>query len=78
MTFQAYIDNIKTKTGLSPEQFKLAMKKAGVLKVDMKAKVFTDWLAAEYDLGHGHAMALWALFGSNGWVARPKKKAAKP
>jgi Domain of unknown function (DUF4287) len=74
MSFQAYIDNIKAKTGRTPEQFKTAMEKAGVFKSDMKAKSFCDWLAAEHDLGHGHSMALWAVFKSKGWVADPKKK----
>ncbi len=50
------------------------MEKSGVLKFDMKAKDFCDWLAKEHDLGHGHAMALWAVFKSKGWVADPKKK----
>lgn len=35
MTFQAYIDNIKAKTGKTP---------------------------AEFELGHGHAMAIYATF----------------
>jgi hypothetical protein len=74
MSFQAYIDNIKIKTGLEPAQFRAAMEKAGVLQFDMKAKAFCDWLATEYDLGHGHCMALWAVFKSQGWVADPKKK----
>jgi Domain of unknown function (DUF4287) len=78
MTFQAYIDNIKAKTGLTPEQFKSSMEKAGVLKFDMKAKIFTEWLAAEYSLGHGHAMALWGYFGSKGWVSGPKRNVTKP
>jgi Domain of unknown function (DUF4287) len=74
MSFQAYIDNIKTKTGLEPAQFKAAMEKAGVLQFEMKAKTFTDWLSAEFELGHGHCMALWAVFKTHGWVADPKKK----
>jgi Domain of unknown function (DUF4287) len=74
MSFQAYIDTIKAKTGKTPEQIRAAMEKAGVLEFDMKAKVFCDWLAAEYELGHGHSMALWAVAKSKGWVADPKKK----
>ncbi len=74
MSFQAYLDNIKAKTGKGPEDFKAAMVKSKILVHDMKAKTFTDWMAAEYDLGHGHAMALWAVFKSKGWVADPKKK----
>ncbi len=32
------------------------------------------WLKKEFDLGHGHSMAIWAVFKDNGWVASPKKK----
>ena len=74
MTFQAYLDSIKAKTGKGPEDFKSAMIKAKVFKPDLTATDFCNWLAAEYDLGHGHAMALWAVFKSKGWVAGPKKK----
>ena len=34
----------------------------GVIVQDMKATVFTDWLMKEYQLGHGHSMALWKYF----------------
>ena len=74
MTFQAYLDAVKAKTGKTPDQLKTEMEKAGVLKFDMKATVFCEWLAAKHSLGHGHAMALWAVFKSKGWVADPKKR----
>ena len=67
MTFQAYIDNIKAKTGLSPSDFK---KKAdakgfiegGKLKPDIKVTQVVNWLKSEFGLGHGHAMAIVATF----------------
>jgi hypothetical protein len=67
MSFQAYIDNIKTKTGKSPEEFKkLAKKKEfiidGKLNPNTKASEITNWLKEEFDLGHGHAMAIYAAF----------------
>ena len=67
MSFQAYIDNIKIKTGKSPEDFKkLAEKKGflekGKIKPTVKATEITDWLKKDFDLGHGHAMAIYALF----------------
>lgn len=68
MSFQAYIDNIKTKTGKTPEDFMKLMKKQGLLQPDMKAGVLVSFLAKEFDLGHGHAMAIWAVFKSKGWV----------
>jgi Domain of unknown function (DUF4287) len=74
MTFQAYIDNIKAKTGRSPEQFKALAVKAGVYGPDMKASQLVSWLKDEYDLGHGHSMAIWAVWKDKGWVQVPKAK----
>ena len=67
MSFQAYIDNIKTKTGKGPEDFKkLATKKGllekGQIKAGVKAGDIVKWLKEDFDLGHGHAMAIYALF----------------
>ena len=70
MSFQAYIDNIKTKTGKTPEQLKDAAEKAGVYHPDMKATELIDFLAKEFDLGRGHSMAIWAVFKQNGWVKK--------
>jgi hypothetical protein len=72
MTFQAYLDNIRAKTGKTPEQFKAAAAKAGVYSQDMKASALVAWLKKEYDLGHGHSMAIWAVFKAKGWVDSPK------
>lgn len=65
MSFQSYIDNIKAKTGLSPDDFrKLAHARGfmaeGKMKPESRATMVTDWLKAEYGLGHGHAMAIYA------------------
>jgi hypothetical protein len=67
MSFQAYIDNIKTKTGKGPEDFKkLADKKGftknGKLAAGVKAGEIVNWLKNDFELGHGHAMAIYALF----------------
>lgn len=67
MSFQAYLDNIKLKTGKGPEEFrKLATKKGflekGKLKTGVKAGDIVAWLKTDFDLGHGHAMAIYALF----------------
>jgi hypothetical protein len=37
MSFQAYIDNIKAKTGKTPEEFKQLAEKKGLLKPGVKA-----------------------------------------
>jgi hypothetical protein len=74
MTFQAYIDNVRAKTGKTPEQLKAHAQKAGVFKRDMKAAELVAWLKQEYDLGHGHSMAIWAVFKDEGWVDSPKAR----
>lgn len=66
MSFQAYLDNIQAKTGKTPDDFRsMAEAKgfsdAGGLKKGVKAGQIIDWLAADFDLGHGHAMAIVAL-----------------
>ncbi|RDC63761.1 DUF4287 domain-containing protein [Adhaeribacter pallidiroseus] len=67
MSFQAYIDNIKTKTGKSPEDFKKLAEEKGFLQngqlvKSAKATEITNWLKEDFDLGHGHAMAIYATF----------------
>jgi hypothetical protein len=54
MTYQAYLDNIKTKTGKTPADFrKLAAKK----KLTKYPEIMT-WLKTDFGLGHGHANAI--------------------
>ena len=74
MSFQAYIDNIKAKTGKTPEELKQAAQEAGVYSPDMKAGDLVKFLKEKFDLGHGHSMAIWAVFKDRGWVNDPKKK----
>ena len=67
MSFQAYIDNIKAKTGKSPDDFKKLAEEKGFLKEGelvktVKATEITDWLKADFELGHGHAMAIYSTF----------------
>lgn len=66
MSFQAYLDNIQTKTGKSPADFrKLAAKKGFAdkngLKPGIRAGDIIAWLKQDFELGHGHSMALVAL-----------------
>ena len=58
MSFQAYLDNIEAKTGKSPEDFRMMATAKGLTEPMAKASAFIDWLAADYDLGRGHAMAI--------------------
>ena len=66
MSFQAYLTNIQTKTGKSPADFRaLAEKKGftkgGQLAPGVKAGAVIKWLKDDFQLGHGHAMAIFAL-----------------
>lgn len=67
MSFQAYLDNIKTKTSKGPEDFKKLAEQKGFLKKGkiiegIKAGQIVQWLKEDFELGHGHAMAMYALF----------------
>lgn len=57
MSFQAYLDNIEDKTGLTPRQF-LELATAKGFGPATKAGPILAWLAEDYGLGRGHAMAL--------------------
>ncbi|MCG7856987.1 DUF4287 domain-containing protein [Flavihumibacter sediminis] len=66
MSFQAYLNNIKEKTGKGPEDFKKLAEKKGFTKngeiiPGLKATEIVSWLKEEFDLGHGHSMAIYAL-----------------
>ena len=58
MSFQAYLDNIEDKTGLTPRQFIALAQEKGFDDPSTKAGVIVDWLKADFDLGRGHAMAI--------------------
>ena len=54
MSFQAYLDNVKAKTGKTPQEFaKLALQKGLNKHGDI-----VKWLKTEFSLGHGHATAI--------------------
>lgn len=78
MSFQAYIDNIKTKTGRTPEDFLADAKAKGMVAPDVKVMQLVDWLKKDYGLGHGHAMAIVLTFRNAGAIpAAPTKRAKK-
>lgn len=57
MSFQAYLDNIEEKTGVTPRAFVALAAEKG-FGPGTKATPIVEWLAADYGLGRGHAMAL--------------------
>ncbi len=69
MSFQAYLDNIKTKTGKSPDDFRVLAVKKGLAK---SGEIVT-WLKDEFGLGHGHARAIAHLLVQPDTVADSSK-----
>ena len=58
MSFQAYLDAIEDKTGLTPRQLIEIAKSRGFDGTDVKAGEILAWLKEDYGLGRGHGMAL--------------------
>jgi len=57
MSFQAYLDAVETKTGLTPRQIIDLAHERGFAETT-KATPILEWLKADYDLGRGHGMAI--------------------
>ncbi|GAB3994188.1 hypothetical protein GCM10028807_31360 [Spirosoma daeguense] len=68
MSFQAYIDNIRAKTGKGPDDFIQIAKEKGLLKPGTKAGAIVAWLKEDFELGHGHSMAIYKLFKDSGLI----------
>lgn len=66
MTFAAYLTNIEKQTGISPDEFIRLATEKGLTTPGTKATPITDWLKADYGLGHGHAMAIVKLLRDRG------------
>jgi len=58
MSFQAYLDTIEKKTGLTPRQLVEQAHERGYDDPSVKAGVILEWLKTDYELGRGHGMAL--------------------
>ena len=56
MSYQAYLDSIKAKTGKTPAEFRALAQDKGLLAPGVKAGEVVRWLKQDYGLGHGHAM----------------------
>lgn len=58
MSFQAYLDAVETKSGLTPRELLRIAQERGYDDPSVKAGVILDWLKTDYDLGRGHGMAM--------------------
>ncbi len=57
MSFQAYLDAVETKTGLTPRQL-IGLATERGFGAGTKAAPILAWLAEDYGLGRGHGMAI--------------------
>ena len=71
MSFQAYLDTIEDKTGLTPRQLLEIAETKGLAGPDVRAGEILEWLKADYGLGRGHGMALVHVI-KNGDTIDPK------
>ena len=60
MSYQAYLDAIEKKTSKTPEEL-LREAAARGFNPQSKAGDFAAWLKDDYDVGRGHAMALFGV-----------------
>ena len=74
MSFQAYIDTIKAKTGKIPEDFQVVAEQKGLLEPGVKTGQIVAWFKEDFGLGHGHAMAIVLTLRSG---SPPEEKAEK-
>ncbi|MCC2308657.1 DUF4287 domain-containing protein [Cellulomonas chengniuliangii] len=69
MSFQAYLDTIEDRTGLTPRQLLEIAHDKGLDQPGAKAGDVVAWFAADYGLGRGHAMALWHVLSRGPGIA---------
>ena len=69
MSFQAYLDNIEAKTGITPIKFIELAKTKGFTK-DTKAGEILTWLKNDYDLGRGRGMALVSIIKNGNSISK--------
>jgi hypothetical protein len=67
VTYKAYMDNIRAKTGRTPEDYRRMAKEKGLVKYSDLLK----WLKTDCGLGHGHANAI-ILYIQDPELARKK------
>lgn len=59
MSFQAYLDTVEDRTGMTPRALLAVAHEKGVDAPGTKAGQVVAWFAEDYGLGRGHAMAFW-------------------
>ena len=68
MSYQAYLDAIEDKTGLTPQQL-LDGAAAKGFTATSKAGDVVAWLAEDYGVGRGHAMAFFGVIKNGATIS---------
>ncbi len=68
MSYQAYLDAIEKKTGQTPQQL-LDQAAAKGFTPTSKAADVVAWLKDDYDVGRGHAMALYGVLKNGATIS---------
>lgn len=66
MSFQSYITNIEQKTGKSLDEIILQIQHSNILTESKKPMEIINYIKSEFDLGLGHARAIYAVLKSQG------------
>lgn len=69
MSYQAYLDAIERKTGRTPRQLLDEAESRGYGPATRASEVVA-WLKDDYDVGRGHAMALYGVLKNGPTVPR--------
>ena len=68
MSYQAYLDAIEKKTGLTPQQLLDQAAEQGFTPTSKATEVVT-WLKETHGLGHGHAMAFFGVLKNGSTIS---------
>lgn len=68
MSYQAYLDAIEKKTGRTPQQL-LELATSRGFTPTTKATEFCTWLQDDFQVGRGHAMALYGVLKNGATIS---------
>jgi hypothetical protein len=77
MTYQAYLDAIERKTDRTPQQLLTEAAERGFTPTTRAGEVI-GWLKGDYDLGHGHAMALYGVLKNGATISEKHVASGRP
>lgn len=69
MSFQAYLDAVEKKTGMTPRELLAVARQKGFDAPSTKAGEVVAWLAEDYGVGRGHTMAFWHVLRNGAQIS---------